>query len=156
MRQTLSLRFFCWKMQISAQEFQLGNFAEIEECEHMCCTYFQWTKIGKVFKSNTWLLILDPVWFCPRALSWGATRNFRVKYQESSIGFENLAYLQSIETVLKISVSRFWTQYRFQDNSVDLGKCWLSSVILRETFSVWSLPQCLICKAREPISYVSF
>ena len=28
-------------------------------------------------------------------------RNFRVKYQKSSIGFENLAYLQSIENKLK-------------------------------------------------------
>ena len=27
--------------------------------------------------------------------------NFRVKYQESSIGFENLAYLQSIENKWK-------------------------------------------------------
>ena len=30
--------------------------------------------------------------------SWSpCARNFRVKYQELSIGFENLAYLQSIE-----------------------------------------------------------
>ena len=28
-------------------------------------------------------------------------RNFRVKYQESNIGFENLAYLQSIENKCK-------------------------------------------------------
>ena len=29
-------------------------------------------------------------------------RNFRVKYQESSIGFENLAHLQSIENKYNI------------------------------------------------------
>ena len=29
-------------------------------------------------------------------------QDFRVKYQESSIGFENLAYLQSIENKCKI------------------------------------------------------
>ena len=28
------------------------------------------------------------------------------------------------------------TVYRFQENSIDLWKCWLSSVILRETFLV--------------------
>ena len=29
-------------------------------------------------------------------------RNFRIKYQESSIGFENLAHLQSIENKCNI------------------------------------------------------
>ena len=29
-------------------------------------------------------------------------RNFRVKYQESSIGFENLSYLQYIENKCKV------------------------------------------------------
>ena len=32
-------------------------------------------------------------------------QDFRVKYQESSIGFENLAYLQSIENKCKIYTS---------------------------------------------------
>ena len=47
---------------------------------------FNGLKTGKVFKSNTWLLILG-------ALSWGAPHNLRVKYQKLSIGFENLAHL---------------------------------------------------------------
>ena len=50
---------------------------------------------------DSWYLILNtwpgPI---PRALSWGAPRNFRVKYQESSIGFETLP----IFSPLKISV----------------------------------------------------
>ena len=83
--------------------------------------------MGKVFKSNTSLLILDPevrLWneklkrhrknekkqTITISIAAGnydteiiidlinqAIQDFRVKYQESSIGFENLAYLQSIE-----------------------------------------------------------
>ena len=82
--------------------------------------------MGKVFKSNTWFLILDSevrLW----NEKWKGSRknekkiitisiaagnydteiiidlinqtiqDFRVKYQESSIGFENLVCLQSIE-----------------------------------------------------------
>ena len=45
--------------------------------------------MGKVFKSNIWLLILDPeAAMCTLG---------RVKYEESSIGFEKLACLQSIK-----------------------------------------------------------
>ena len=80
--------------------------------------------MGKVFKSNTWLLILDPevqLWneklkrlrenekkqtstisiasgkYDTEIIIDLISQDFRVKYQESSIGFENLAYLQSIE-----------------------------------------------------------
>ena len=83
--------------------------------------------MGKVFKSNTWLLILDlevQLWneklkrfrknekkqTITLSIAAGnydteiiidlinqTIQDFRVKYQESSIGFENLAYLQSIE-----------------------------------------------------------
>ena len=83
--------------------------------------------MGKVFRSNIGLLILDPkvrLWngklkrFRKNEKKQTITismaagnydteiiiglinqtiRDFRVKYQESSTGFENLAYLQSIE-----------------------------------------------------------
>ena len=91
---------------------------------------FNGLKMGKVFKSNTWLLILDPevqLWneILKRrhenekkqtiTISIAAGNydteiiidlinqaiDFPVKYQESSIGFENLAYLQSIENECK-------------------------------------------------------
>ena len=92
--------------------------------------------MGKVFKSNTWLLILDPevrLWNaklnCLRknekeqtsSISIAAgnydteiiidlinqnIQDFRVKYQEPSIGFENLAYLQSIENKCEIKTRR--------------------------------------------------
>ena len=84
--------------------------------------------MGKVFKSNTCLLILDPevqLWneklkrfhenekkqTITLSIASGnydteiiidlinqAIQDFRVKHQESSIGFEKLAYLQSIES----------------------------------------------------------
>ena len=38
-------------------------------------------------------------------------RNFRIKYQESSIGFKNLAYLQSIENKCKVSFLRLNLKY---------------------------------------------
>ena len=53
--------------------------------------------MGKVFKSNTWLLILDPE---VQVLDYNVL-SIWVKYQESSIVFENLAYLQSIENKCK-------------------------------------------------------
>ena len=89
--------------------------------------------MDKVFKSNTWLLILDPevrLWDAKLkrlrqnekkqtiTISIAAgnydteiiidlinqvVQDFRVKYQESSVGFENLAYLQSIENKCKCS-----------------------------------------------------
>ena len=65
--------------------------------------YFQWTEDRQGFQIQ--YLTLD-TWprMVPRALSWGAPRNFRVKYQESSIGFENLAHLQSTENKCKRKV----------------------------------------------------
>ena len=64
-------------------------------------------KMDKVFKPNTWLLMLDPE-VAPRWIHafWkiclGLGLAFcQVKYQESSIGFENLTYLQSIDTKCK-------------------------------------------------------
>ena len=90
--------------------------------------------MGKVFKSNTWLLILDPevqLWNeklkCLRenekkqtiSIAAGnydtaiitdlinqAIQDFRVKYQKSCIGFENLVYLQSIENECNIGIRR--------------------------------------------------
>ena len=38
------------------------------------------------------------------SLLFNFLRNFRVKYQESSIGFENLAHLQSIENKCNFSL----------------------------------------------------
>ena len=88
--------------------------------------------MGNVFKSNTWLLILDPevrLWneklkrlrekekkqtITILIAAWNydteiiidlinqAFQDFRVKYQESSIGFENIAHLQSIENKCKL------------------------------------------------------
>ena len=69
---------------------------------------FNGLKIGKVFKSNTWLLILHPVWYlelCPGPEVRRATSG--VMYQESSIGFENLAHLQSIKNKCKHYMARF-------------------------------------------------
>ena len=87
--------------------------------------------MGKVFKSNTRFLILDPevrLWnkklkrFLKNKKKQTITisiaagnydtetiidlinqtiQDFRVKYQETSIGFENLACLQSIENMFK-------------------------------------------------------
>ena len=87
--------------------------------------------MGDAFKSNTWLLILDPeirLWneklkrlrknekkqTITISIAAGnynteiiidlinqTIQDFRSKYQESSIGFENLAYLQSIENKCK-------------------------------------------------------
>ena len=54
--------------------------------------------MGKVLKSNTWLLILDPEVVHQKInveLMWNII--IQVKYQESRIGCENLAYFQSIE-----------------------------------------------------------
>ena len=88
---------------------------------------FNGLKMGKVFKTNTCLLILDPevrLWNAKLkrlrknekkqtitiSIAAGnydteiiidlinqAIQDFWVKYQESSIRFENVAYLQSIE-----------------------------------------------------------
>ena len=66
--------------------------------------------MGKVFKSNTWLLILDPevfLWIWSPVILINESNltikveYYQVKYQESSTGFENLAYLQSIEKKCK-------------------------------------------------------
>ena len=76
-------------------------------------TYFQWTEDRQGLKPNTWLLILDPevtkilkhimisLYYDYISLLFNFLRNFRVKYQESSIGFENLAHLQSMENKCK-------------------------------------------------------
>ena len=54
--------------------------------------------MGKVFKSNAGLLILDPE---AERLRTKFDQPVRVKYQESSTGFKNLAHLQSIENKFK-------------------------------------------------------
>ena len=48
--------------------------------------------MGKVFKSNTWLLILDPEVVHQKNSCW-----INVDLGQVSIELENLAYLQSIE-----------------------------------------------------------
>ena len=53
-------------------------------------------KMGKVFKSNTWLLILGPE-VVHQKINVELMKNIiiQVKYQESRIGCENRAYFQS-------------------------------------------------------------
>ena len=63
--------------------------------------------MGKVFKSNTWLLILYPEVVHQKInveLMWNII--IQVKYQESRIGCENLAYFQSIENNSKLSMTK--------------------------------------------------
>ena len=65
--------------------------------------------MGKVFKSNTWLLILDPEVVHQKInveLMWNII--IQVKYQESRIGSENLAYFQSIENNSKLSMTKIY------------------------------------------------
>ena len=66
---------------------------------------FNGLKMGKVFKSSTLLLILTGPRSCAvqirTELQVPDFLLFRVKYQESYIGFENLACLQSIENKCK-------------------------------------------------------
>ena len=65
--------------------------------------------MGKVFKSNTWLLILDPEVVHQKInveLMWNII--IQVKYQESRIGYENLAYFQSIENNSKLSMTKIY------------------------------------------------
>ena len=65
--------------------------------------------MGKVFKSNTWLLILGPevvhqkvnVELMKNLIIW-------VKYQESRIWCENLAYFQSIENKCKLNMTKIY------------------------------------------------
>ena len=54
--------------------------------------------MGKVFKSNSWLLTLGPE-VVHQKINVELMKNIiiRVKYQESRTGCENLAYFQSIE-----------------------------------------------------------
>ena len=47
------------------------------------------------------------------SLSFNFLHNFRGKYQESSIGFENLAHLQSIENKCKSDVDDWGHRLRF-------------------------------------------
>ena len=65
--------------------------------------------MGKVFKSNTWLLILDPEVVHQKInveLMWNII--IQVKYQESRIGCENLAYFQFIENNTKLSMTKIY------------------------------------------------
>ena len=65
--------------------------------------------MGKVFKSNTWLLILDPEVVHQKInveLMWNII--IQVKYQESRIGCENLVYFQSIENNNKLSMTKIY------------------------------------------------
>ena len=47
-------------------------------------------------------------------------RNFRINYQESSIGFENLAYLQSTENKCKDKSDKIILFCFINDNSCDI------------------------------------
>ena len=65
--------------------------------------------MGKVLKSNTWLLILDPEVVHQKInveLMWNII--IQVKYQESRIGCENLVYFQSIENNSKLSMTKIY------------------------------------------------
>ena len=65
--------------------------------------------MDKVFKSNTWLLILDPEVVHQKInveLIWNII--IQVKYQESRIGCENLAYFQCIENNSKLSMTKIY------------------------------------------------
>ena len=63
--------------------------------------------MGKVFKSNTLLLILDPE-VAHQKINVELMKNiyllFLVKYQESRIRCENLAYFQFIENKCKLNI----------------------------------------------------
>ena len=75
--------------------------------------------MGKVFKSNTWLLILDPEVVHQKInveLMWNII--IQVKYQESIIVCENLAYFQSIENNSKLSMTKIYLGKR-QIGSID-------------------------------------
>ena len=65
--------------------------------------------MGKVFKSNTWLLILDPE-VAHQKINVELMKNIiiRVKYQESRIECENLIYFQSIENKCKLNMTKIY------------------------------------------------
>ena len=69
--------------------------------------FFNLLKMGKVFKYNTRLLILGPE-VVHQKMNVELMKNItiRVKYQESRIGCENLAYFQSIENKCKLNMTK--------------------------------------------------
>ena len=74
--------------------------------------------MGKVFKSKTRLLILGPE-VAHQKINVELMRNIiiRVKYQESRIGFENLAYFQSTENKCKLNMTKIYLGKR-QNGSI--------------------------------------
>ena len=62
----------------------------------MTFTYFQWTDDRQGFQIQYSTLDTSPGSIKSKLLDYNVL-SIRVTYQESSIGFENLAYLQSIE-----------------------------------------------------------
>ena len=82
-----------------AQLFYITVASNLFQFTTQVYTYFQWTEDRQGFQIqyltlDTWLGII--IFFINSALTF-LMRNFWVKYEESSVGFENLAYLQSIE-----------------------------------------------------------
>ena len=65
--------------------------------------------MGKVFKSNSWLLTLGPE-VVHQKINVELMKNIiiRVKYQESRTGCENLAYFQSIENKCKLNMTKIY------------------------------------------------
>ena len=71
----------------------------------MLRTYFQWTEDGQSFQIEYLTLDTGPGNIKSHVLDYKVL-GIRVKHQESSIVFENLAYLQSIENKCKIKTSK--------------------------------------------------
>ena len=65
--------------------------------------------MGKLFKSNIWLLTLGPE-VAHQKINFELMKNIiiRVEYQESRIGCENLAYFQSIENKCKLNMTKIY------------------------------------------------
>ena len=68
------------------------DLTKINVCHVSFAPIFNGLKIGKVFQFNTYLTQINI-----NSTLIFLMQNFRIKYQESSIGLENLAHLQSIK-----------------------------------------------------------
>ena len=73
------------------------NFSHHSSSSYTC---FQWTEDGQSFQIQYLTLDTWPGSIESQVLDYKVL-SIRVKYQESSIGFENLAYLQSIDNKCK-------------------------------------------------------
>ena len=84
-------KFVTMSVMLTYLMLQIG-LTKINFCHVSFAPISNGLKIGKVFLFNTYLTQINI-----NSTLIFLMHNFRIKYQESNIGFENLAHLQSIQ-----------------------------------------------------------